>query len=44
MKKNIVPFMTKMALKMTNSKQDSVQIVESIERKGEHFKHDRNIT
>jgi hypothetical protein len=42
MKKNIVLSMTKMTLKMTNSKQDFVQIVESISTEGVDFKHDQN--
>jgi hypothetical protein len=43
MKTSIVPSMTtKMTLEMTNSKQDFVQIVESISREGTDFKPDQN--
>ncbi len=41
-KKNIVVSMTKLTLEMTNSKQDFVQIIESISREGVDFSHGQN--
>jgi hypothetical protein len=43
-KKNVVLSMTKMTLEMNKSKQNFVQIIESISREGKDFKHDENIT